>query len=212
MRLPQWLAYGLAPAVLVLGVAMQRYNVAVHDQTQWTGGGFGMFSTVDVPGARALRAYVLTDRGEALLVEPDLGAETRLVYTQPTAARLEAAARHLAGRDWRVYEPSSYQTIWPSLPSFLQRYFRSSGAWQAAWSRAARSDSMGSTAGLYPGHLAFDPRRVPYNGLPTEVEIEGARVEVWRPVFDPDAGQLAWTLLAEATAPRDPAARDPAAR
>ncbi len=203
LRLPQWLAYSLAPVVLVLGVAVQRYNVAVHHQTQWTGGGFGMFSTVDVPGGRALRAYVLTDHGEALIVEPDFGETTRLVYTQPTRSRLDAAARHLAGQDWRVYEPASYQTIWPSLPDFLQRYFQGSEAWQAAWNESA----AGSTQGLYPAHLAFDPRRSPHSGLPADAEIEGARVEVWRPFYDPDAEQLGWTLLAEATAPTDSAAR-----
>ncbi len=195
MRLPQRLAYGLAPIVLIAGVALQRYNVEVHGQTQWAGGGFGMFSTVDVPGARALRAYVLTDRGEALVVEPRFGVKTRLVYTQPTQARLEAAARTVAAQDWRVYDASTYRTVWPSLPDFLQHYFRTSEAWQAAWADSASVDA----SGLYPSHLAFDPRRAPYNGLPTDAEVEGARVEVWRPVFDPDAELLRWERIAEAT-------------
>ncbi|MEM8598319.1 MAG: hypothetical protein AAGF99_00220 [Bacteroidota bacterium] len=194
MRLPQWLAYGLAPAVLVLGVALQRYNVAVHDQTKWTGGGFAMFSTVDVPGARALRAYVVTDQGEALAVEPDYGIERRLVYTQPKQERLHAVAQHLAAQTWRVYDASTYLEVWPSLPDFLQRYFQRSDAWQAAWTDSA------STEGLYPGHLAFAARRAPYNGRPAEVAITGARVEVWKPVFDPDAEELSWQRIAEATA------------
>lgn len=196
MKLPQWLAYGLAPAVLVVGVAVQRYNVEVHHQTQWAGGGFGMFSTVDVPGARVVRAYVLTDQGEALIVEPSLGMETRLVYTQPKQERLDAAARYVAARDWSVYDASTYRTIWPSLPDFLQQYFRRSEAWQTAWDD---STSTGVVQGLYPGHLAFDRRRAPYSGLPLDVEIEGARVEVWRPTFDPDAERLGWERLAEAT-------------
>ncbi len=197
MRLPQWLAYGLAPAVLVLGVMFQRYNVEVHNQTKWTGGGFGMFSTVDVPGARVIRAYVLTDQGEALVVEPSFGMEKRLVYTQPKQERLDAAARHVAAQDWRVYDASTYQTIWPSLPDFLQQYFRRSEAWQAAWTDSTSTDAV---QGLYPGHLAFNSRRSPYNGLPADVEIQGARVEVWKPIFDPDAEQLRWEQLAEATA------------
>lgn len=198
MRLPkrwQWLAYVLAPALLVIVVAVQRYNVYVHDQTPWAGGGFGMFSTVDVPGARLLRAYVVTDRGPALAVEPRLGADDLLVYTQPTAARVEATAQYLAAQDWRVYDASMYEELWSVLPQDFRRYLLRSPTW-----RAARADSA-SFEDVYPPRIAFDARRPLGIGLPIDAQALEARVEIWKPVFDHDRNELTYTLIRRASAP-----------
>ena len=187
----RWLAYWLAPLVLVAGVAVQRYNVVVHEQTPWAGGGFGMFSTVDVPGARATRAYVLTDRGPALIVDPPLPESERLLYTQPTQERLDRAAEWLAAWDWRVFGPDSYEVIAPYLPDFLQRYLQTA---------EAQRDLLGDDA-AYPNRLAFVERRAPSRGAPLDAAVEGVRIEVWRPVFDRDTNELSWELLRAATAP-----------
>ena len=103
----QWLAYLLAPVALVLGVAFQRYNVEVHDQSAWSGGGFGMFSTVDISDGRARRAYVLTDQGPALVADETF--LPRWLYTRPEPELMDAAAETIVKRSWVVYGPESYR-------------------------------------------------------------------------------------------------------
>lgn len=189
----RWLACWLAPLALVVGVAVQRYNVVVHEQTPWAGGGFGMFSTVDVPGARVTRAYVLTDHGPALIVTPPFPESERLLYTQPTQERLDRAAQWLAAWEWRVFGRDSFEAIEPYLPDFLQRYLQATGA---------RRDLLGEDGSNdYPSRIAFVERRVPPQGDLLDVVVEGVRVEVWRPVFDRDTNELSWELLRAATAP-----------
>lgn len=192
----QWLTCVIAPTVLLVGVAVQRYNVEVHAQTPWTGGGFGMFSTVDVPGARMIRAYVLTEDGQALIMEPNLGEPTRLVYTQPKAARVQRAADYLAAQRWQVYEAVTYPAIRASLPAYFLLYLDRSSAW-----KQTLTDSTGHDP-PYPERIAFDSRRAPPAAAApaSDVLVRGIRVEVWRPVFDRHAGRLVWTRIASATA------------
>lgn len=201
MRLPQrfqWLAYVLAPAVLVIGVVVQRYNVVVHAQSAWTGGGFGMFSTVDAPGTRMTRAYVLTDRGPALILEPPLPESERLVYTQPTQERLDAAVRHLTRQEWHVFGAESYDEIEPYLPDYLQHYLQQ---------EEARRDFLGEEAEtLYPSMVAFTARRSPPRSSPDSVTVEGIRLEVWRSAFDEEKNELSWRLIRASEAP-SPASR-----
>lgn len=201
----RWLAYVIAPLALVFGVALQRYNVHVHDQSAWAGGGFGMFSTVDAPDARARRAYVLTDRGPALIVEPEVGMPLRLLYTQPRTARMAQAARSLAHQEWVVFEPSAYRELWPAFPPLLQDYFRRSPAWWSFLSDTTIIEEDVSSSltiqGLYPELLAFRMGRIFTAAIPVPARVEGAQIEVWKPVFDPSTDRLSWKLLAEASAP-----------
>lgn len=192
----QWLACVIAPAVLLVGVVVQRYNVEVHAQTPWAGGGFGMFSTVDVPGARMIRAYVLTEEGQALIMEPNLGAPTRLVYTQPKADRVQRAAEYLAAQRWQVYGAASYPAIRASLPAYFQLYLDRSPAWQQTLADSTARDAP------YPARIAFDSRLAPpVAASPArDVLVRGVRVEVWKPVFDRRADRLTWTRIASATA------------
>jgi hypothetical protein len=188
----QGLAYILAPAALVFGVALQRYNVEVHEQSPWIGGGFGMFSTIDAPGSRMVRAYVLTNEGPALIIEPRFSEPKQLINTQPTERRLEVAARHLAAQEWRVFGEASYDELEPYLPDLLQRYLRY---------HRFRLDSQGGEGGeMYPGHIAFRPRQIMPRSPADEVEVGGVRLEVWRPVFAKDANVLSWELIRAATA------------
>lgn len=188
----QGLAYILAPAALVFGVATQRYNVEVHEQSPWTGGGFGMFSTVDAPGSRMVRAYLLTNKGPALIIEPQFSEPKQLIYTQPTERRLEVAARHLAAQEWRVFGEASYDELEPYLPDLLQRYLRY---------HRFRLDSQDEDGReVYPGRIAFRPRQIMPRSPADEVEVEGVRLEVWRPVFAKEANALSWELIRAATA------------
>ena len=118
----RWLAFGLAPLALLIGVGIQRYNVVANNQTPWAGGGFGMFSTVDIGDGRPFRAYVLTDGGPALVLDASVGEARRLVYTQPTPERVARAARTLAAQDWVVFDSSSYAAMMPALPPDFQAF------------------------------------------------------------------------------------------
>jgi len=198
----RWIAYVIAPLALVLGVALQRYNVHVHDQSAWAGGGFGMFSTVDIADGRARRAYVLTDRGPALVVDGPLGTLPREAYTQPRPERLAEAAGALAAQEWGIYGPESYRALWPALPDLLQTYFRSSPAWMQFLNDTTASADAGE---LYPPLLAFRPRNAPAGVAPLAVRVEGVRTEVWKSFFDSPNDRLGWELLAEASAPAAPA-------
>lgn len=182
----------IAPVALIVGVITQRYHVEVDDQTPWAGGGFGMFSTVDVPGGRAVRAYLLTEAGPVLIMEPDLGAPIRLVYTQPKPERVAQAARRLASQSWQVYEAATYTEIWGSLPSFLQSYLDRAPAWE--------KESADSTEAAYPARIAFDSRRAPRERIGTVPAIRGVRVEVWKPYFDGANDRLRWEQIASETA------------
>lgn len=182
----------VAPLMLVLGVAVQRYHVAAYDQTPWAGGGFGMFSTVDVPGGRAIRAYLLTDDGPVLIVEPNLGAPTRLVYTQPKPERVASAARRLAAQSWQVYDADAYPSIWGSLPDFFQSYLDRAGAWD---------DGGADSSGVrYPSRIAFESRRAPRERIGSIPTVRSVRVEVWKPHFDRANERLRWEQIASATA------------
>jgi len=88
----------IPPAILLLIAAVQSYNVRYHDLTRWKGGGFGMFSTVDEPGRRIVRCYLVGEDGREvpLKLPPNL---QRLVWEArsiPTPDRVSRLARELA--------------------------------------------------------------------------------------------------------------------
>ena len=185
------LAYWAVPLALVVGVLVQRYHVVADAQTAWTGGGFGMFSTVDVPGARLTRAYVLTDQGPALVLEPPyLGESWRLVYTRPTPERLERVASGLATVDWLVYDADAYDQLLPYLPDRFQSLLRSVDA------------APPGGAPTLPSRIAVRPGRVPTGVEPSGAVVEGAQIEVWRPRFDREGGRLRPVLLRTGRASR----------
>ena len=188
MRLPPRLdrvAYWAAPIALLLGVAFQRYNVVVHDQTPWVGGGFGMFSTVDVPGARLLRTYLLTDRGPVLVLDPALGDDRRLVYSQPKEDRLDRAANTVASRDWAVYSSDQYAALRPYFPEAFQRHLQ-----------------IEEGRGGLPRYVALASARAPEAVEPVEAVVRGAQVEVWRSRFDRSEGRIVPERLRAARATR----------
>ena len=198
MRIPQrWerLVVLIAPALLVFIVLQQRYHVETEGQTPWAGGGFGMFSTVDVPGSRMVRAYALTDLGPALIIEPQVGVPMRLLYSQPKPERLTAAARYLAAQGYSVFEAEAYREIWPALPDLMKTYLRGSPAWQDA---LHDSTAAGTWSEVYPERIAFRQRQTPSVGLPVPARVLGGRIEVWRSHFDPAIDLLTWELIGEA--------------
>lgn len=98
----------LAPALLVLVAGVQFFSAFANDQTPWKGGGFGMFSTVDSPGARYLKIYLVSDDGEvAVRLPPRLSRLRRIIRTLPTQENLDLLARALNEETW-VEAPYPY--------------------------------------------------------------------------------------------------------
>lgn len=97
--LRQGLAFLAAPAVLLAVAATQIYHVQRHGLCPWRGGGFGMFSTIDVPELRMLRAYLVVDGEEVPMTVPEdlakLNAAARILPTPKNLTRLGSALLHI---------------------------------------------------------------------------------------------------------------------
>jgi hypothetical protein len=94
----------VAPALLV-GVALLQYrNVAVDDESTWSGVGFGMFATFDNESSRAVNIRVTVD-GDALPASSAvLGERAFNLRTLPSASEVRAAAESLLREEWRVVD------------------------------------------------------------------------------------------------------------
>jgi hypothetical protein len=85
----------VAPALLVVVALLALWRTTVHDQSSWSGAGFGMFATVDGEATRQVRAHV-AETGEVVLLPSGLEREVLEVTVLPTEERM----RHL-GEAWR---------------------------------------------------------------------------------------------------------------
>lgn len=107
-----------APATALTVVALlQIYASTVGPLSAWKGGGFGMFSTIDSPGSRFLRAYLHTE-GHAVIVRVPaslLGLE-REIRTLPLRRRLQDLANQMGNGIWvstSVIPPGDrYRQLW----------------------------------------------------------------------------------------------------
>ena len=92
----------IAPICLCLVAGLHAVRVATCGQTQWKGGGFGMFSTVDSEASRFVRAFAETPQGELPLAIPShLDKTVAELRAAPTQAQLDALAIRLADMHWR---------------------------------------------------------------------------------------------------------------
>jgi hypothetical protein len=94
--LPEGFARWL-PVVLLVLVALNQQRLAhTASLSPWSGGGFGMFSTIDSPAARHLHVFLETEGIRRELDIPrQLAQEARRATTLPTRARLERFAAAL---------------------------------------------------------------------------------------------------------------------
>lgn len=197
----QRVAHGLAPLVLIAGVLVQRYHVHVHQQSAWSGGGFGMFSTVDVPDARGVRAYLILEGERALIVEPRIAGGLRPLYTRPTSSHLRVAAEQLLAQEWTVYDAPAFPDIWRTLPDMMQRHIQRSPEWVAYLQKVRGGEEPFTSDGipdLYPRRVALQSRLAPAGGV--NVSAEAVEIEVWKPRFDISTASLRWHLLASESA------------
>lgn len=179
----QWrpLVLGLAaPAVLAAVALTQVVLTQTRDLTPWKGGGFGMFSSVDLESHRAVRAYLGTPDGEvpAVLTAPDgvsAVSEDTVVRARnlPTPASLDAVVAEVAGHEW-VYEQRDGERV--------------------AVAREAEAAALGSTGDeAAQGGGAASDQLVGQ----LEVQVDSVRLEVWKLTFDDDRVAAVPTKLAD---------------
>lgn len=91
----------LVPVLLSVVAVGQHVLATASTLSPWKGGGFGMFSTVDAPVARFVRAHVVAGGVEyAVDPPPALAARVRIVRAWPRQGNVDDLARRLARLRW----------------------------------------------------------------------------------------------------------------
>jgi len=95
------------PALLLVVVGLVQIGlVRTAALTPWKGGGFGMFSTSDHAGQRALRIVVVApERSEEIAISPSLQDAADRVTALPGERQLSRLARLVAARERRHERP-----------------------------------------------------------------------------------------------------------
>lgn len=184
--------------ILLCAVALNQLRL-VHSASlsPWKGGGFGMFATVDSPGARFLRIDLVgRDREIPVAVPESLRSRLQEIRAIPTRERADALARALAEGTW----------VRLRMQSAVAYY-------EAAWgtpegARVGRGDR--EVGDGRRGEADFDDLdfvRMLGEGeepAPDDVEVvfSGVRLEVWRYRFDAVGTALSAGRLLRVTAAR----------
>ncbi len=92
------------PGLLITVVCLQFYLVNTHNLSQWKGGGFGMFSTVDMPTERILYAEINTPKEESIPIIFPFSNEFNVlkekVKSFPTTNNIDEILERLKQEDW----------------------------------------------------------------------------------------------------------------
>lgn len=196
-------AIALVPAAVLAAVAVGQMVVAYSsDLSPWKGGGFGMFSTIDSPGARVVRAFLLREGEQLPVVMPDALREFEMeARTHPSQKRLDEIAKRLAAGAWVPYR------LLPASEHFRQlraRYRAERGLTSAEPDIPISAHTLQTAALL---ERAFEElgmvRMLGEDEFAAEVEqFDSARVEVWRLTLDRSGRALVLRQIRSATAPR----------
>lgn len=196
-------AVALVPAIVLAAVAVGQMVVArTSDLSPWKGGGFGMFSTIDSPGARVLRAFLVRGGEEIPVRVPgalrELASEVR---THPSQERLDELAESLAAGTWVPY------SLVPPSEHFrqLRSQYRVDRGLTSAAPETPTSDYSLQTAAFFD--RAFEElgmlRMLGEDELSAEVEpFDSVHLEVWRLTLDRPGRALVLRRIRSATVPR----------
>ncbi len=195
-RIPQRLLYVLAPALMLLVACTQRVLVHTQDLTAWKGGGFGMFSTFDSPGARTLRLLVLTPEGEAIVAFPELNVLKERLLNFPNDGVLRELAEQAAAEKWVLYPHDTILEMKRDLPEEFRRQLSRA---ESARQNALAEDSTAVLPDPHPDYLAFTATKRPISYQGIEADVIGVRAEVWRLVFDADTRTFSGELINSVT-------------
>jgi hypothetical protein len=103
MRIRDAAAWIVAPALLVAVAAVQWWRVSQHDQSTWSGVGFGMFATFENDTNRFVSVTVEVDgEGRPAAIPDDLAGAADDLLIVPSEAATERLAAALADRRWSV--------------------------------------------------------------------------------------------------------------
>jgi hypothetical protein len=180
---PTWDAIApLVPAVVLVAVAAAQVRAVMRERlSPWKGGAFGMFSTVESPASRVVRATIVSDRGEYVVrAPPELSMLERAVRTSPSDARAAELAAALARTAWipdRALTPA-------------ERY------------RELLGQPAGGTAAPERSRIAteeFVRAATRHEGAAGAIRVHRARVEVWQLRFDHADASLSSRRITAAT-------------
>ncbi len=144
-------------AALVAVFLVQFFTAHTTVLTPWKGGGFGMFSTVDVASGRMVMVYLEFDGEEYPAAIPEqVDDDLQSLRPMPTEERTEEFARRLASISWVELEKHE--------PVALQQF----------------GDRAESVSGR---HWVV---REPLHDRADVVEPDGVRVQVWSRTFEAD--------------------------
>ena len=104
----------VAPALLVVIAVQQIILASTAHLSPWTGGGFGMFSSIDNIRSRIVRAVLVVDGRDIPIRLESNDAFTAALFKAgilPTQARLTALAESLARRTWLLDRSSQFATL-----------------------------------------------------------------------------------------------------
>lgn len=116
------------PLALLLAIfGLQYVTAQTTVLTPWKGGGFGMFSTVDVDTGRIVKAYFDIDGQEYPVAVPEqLDGTIKSLRPMPTEERVEDFARRLAAIEWvehTEYRPEQLQRFGPQVTPATERHW-----------------------------------------------------------------------------------------
>jgi hypothetical protein len=180
-----WLRTYAVPA-LMSAVALTQFSLAhLHTLSPWKGAGFGMFSTVDSPGARFLRIALITPKGTIPVPLPkELAPLAAQEKTWPTDSRLRQIAQRLSAGTW--------------TPVVLRS---ASGEYR---NLLARHQDPAVTDRPDDAVIFFNILRMQSTGDPPSpygVPFSAVRVELWKAEFDSPSRQYAARKLYAITVP-----------
>jgi len=169
----------IAPICLCLVAGLHAFRVATCGQTQWKGGGFGMFSTVDSEAARFVRAFALTVDGERPLAIPaHWDKSVAELRAAPTQAKLDALARRMAAMHWR--RPDEH---------LVREAQRLTGSIESPAHLPLPPIGLDRSLEAIPSDQPADPA----------IGVSAVRVECWRLRLDASTSSLHTEKLREAT-------------
>jgi hypothetical protein len=194
-RLRDTFLVGFVPVLLCVVAGVQIYLVELHELSRWKGAGFGMFATVDSPSARFVRLYLVSDAGEVpVLVPGELAVLSQKARVLPAEKYLSELAEALRGGTWVHVSMVSASRHYRDLLLAAGEEYRDS------------ADDIRVQSPAVPDRIDFRVMRLfrmlaENEGPSTEAPlgVRGARVEVWRYVFDREALALRAQKIAQHT-------------
>lgn len=186
-------------AVLVLVAAFQFYQAFFHQLTPWKGGGFGMFSTIDSPGARFLRVRISDGtRWFSVRVPRDLRRLAKQVRSRPSDSQFAELCGRLAAGHW-IYDPrmsdaAEYETLRRS--ETVREHFGPAAA-PPAGKTPGGAIALSALGPADAGRVRWRKpgRKVAEDSVRDHVAVTSVRMELLNYRFESEAAKLTVTPL-----------------